>query len=78
MKGSLLKDTCSAIAPVHAVRLHRHPKTKTLLGAATVCFVHDGSGEKAIKELDGKIVAGCYLRAELDDQGMKHGTPSTV
>ena len=34
-----------------------------------MCFLHSGSGQRAVKELDGKIVGGCYLRAELDDNG---------
>ena len=69
VKGALLKEVCSEIAPVHAIKFHRHPKSKTFLGAATVCFSHTGSGARAARELDGKIVGGCYLRAELDDSG---------
>lgn len=69
VKGSLLKEICTDISPVHSIKFHRHPKTKTFLGAATVCFLHTGSGRKAVNELDGKIVGGCYLRAELDDNG---------
>ena len=69
MKGSLLKEVCTEIAPVHAIKIPRHPKTKTFLGAATVCFERPGSGRLAVSELDGKIVGGCYLRAELDDDG---------
>ena len=69
LKGALLRDICTNVAPVHSIRFHRHPKTKTFLGAATVSFAQAGQGRKAITELDGKIVAGCYLRAELDDKG---------
>ncbi len=69
VKGSLLKDACVEVAPVHSIKFHRHPKTKTFLGAATVSFVRAGSGRLAASELDGKIVGGCYLRAELDDSG---------
>ena len=60
---------CDEIAAVHSIKFHRHPKTKTFLGAATVSFEQSGSGRKAVKELDGRIVGGCYLRAELDDSG---------
>ena len=69
VKSTLLKEVCDEIAPVHSIRFHRHPKTKTFLGAATVSFEQSGCGKKAVKELDGKIVGGCYLRAELDDSG---------
>ena len=69
VKGSLLKEVCTEMAPVHAIKIPRHPKTKTFLGAATVCFERPGSGRLAVSELDGKIVGGCYLRAELDDDG---------
>ena len=70
MKGSLLKETCSQLAPVHGVKFHHHPLTKTFLGAATVSFTYTGHGKKAVTELDGRIVGGCYLRAELDDKGL--------
>ena len=70
VKSSLLKEVCDEVASVHSIRFHRHPKSKTFLGAATVSFQDAGSGRKAVKELDGKIVGGCYLRAELDDSGM--------
>ena len=69
VKSTLLKEVCDEIATVHGIKFHRHPKTKTFLGAATVSFQHSGMGLKAVKELDGKIVCGCYLRAELDDNG---------
>lgn len=69
VKSTLLKEVCDEIATVHNIKFHRHPKTKTFLGAATVSFQHSGTGLKAVKELDGKIVGGCYLRAELDDNG---------
>lgn len=69
VKGSLLKEVCTEIAPVYAMKFHRHPKTKTFLGAATVSFVRAGNGRVAVGQLDGKIVGGCYLRAELDDNG---------
>lgn len=68
-KGTLLKEACVEVAPVYAIKFHRHPKTKTFLGAATVSFVRSGAGRLAVSELDGKIVGGCYLRAELDDSG---------
>ena len=70
MKGSLLRETCSQLAPVHSVRFHHHPKTRTFLGAATIAFTHTGHGKKAAGELDGRIVGGCYLRAEVDDKGL--------
>ena len=54
---------------IHTIKFHRHPKTKTFLGAATVSFLHSGNGRKAVGELDGKVMGGCYLRAELDDNG---------
>ena len=66
---AMLKETCAQLAPVHSVWFHHHPKTKTFLGAATVAFSHTGHGRKAVAELDGRIVGGCYLRAELDDKG---------
>lgn len=66
---SALKEACDAIGPVNNIKLHRHPKTKTFLGAATVCFEERGAGQKAIAELDKKIVGGCYVRVELDDSG---------
>ena len=69
VKSNLLKEVCDEIATVHSIKFHRHPKTKTFLGAATVSFEHSGSGKKAAKELDGRIVGGCYLRAEIDDNG---------
>ena len=69
VKSNLLKEVCDEIATVHSIKFHRHPKTKTFLGAATVSFEHFGCGKKAAKELDGRIVGGCYLRAELDDNG---------
>ena len=70
MKSSLLRETCAQLAPVHAIKFHHHPKTKTFLGAATVVFTHMGHGKRVVGELDGKIVGGCYLRAELDDRGL--------
>lgn len=69
VKGSLLKEVCTEIASVHSIKFHRHPKTKTFLGAATVSFMRSGEGRRAAGELDGRIVGGCYLRAELDDRG---------
>ncbi len=71
VKGTLLKEACTEVAPVHSVKFHRHPRSKTFLGAATVSFVRSGSGRLAVSELDGKIVGGCYLRAELDDSGKR-------
>lgn len=72
VKSSLFKEVCSGIGAVHAIKFHRHPKSKTFLGAATVSFVETGVGKKAVGELDGKVIGGCYLRAELDDGG-KYG-----
>ena len=69
VKSSLFKEVCEGIGSVHAIKFHRHPKTKTFLGAATVSFVHTDMGAKAMGELDGKVIGGCYLRAELDDNG---------
>ena len=69
VRGAILREACEEVAPVHSIKFHRHPKTKTFLGAATVCFAGMGGGRKALSELDGKIVGGCYLRAELDDTG---------
>ena len=69
VRSSLFKEVCSGIGPVHSMKFHRHPKTKTFLGAATVSFVHAGVGKTAVTELDGKVIGGCYLRAELDDSG---------
>lgn len=69
VKSSLLRETCAQLAPVYAIKFHHHPKTKTFLGAATVAFTHASHGKKAVGELDGKIVGGCYLRAEVDDRG---------
>lgn len=69
VKSSLFKEVCTGIGALHAMKFHRHPKTKTFLGAATVSYVEAGVGSKAVKELDGKVIGGCYLRAELDDNG---------
>ena len=69
VRSSLFKEVCSAIGPVHSMKFHRHPKTKTFLGAATVSFEQSGMGKAAVLELDGKVIGGCYLRAELDDSG---------
>ena len=73
MKGALLKEVCSQIAPVYSVKFHRHPETGTFLGAATIAFTSSGDGRKAANELDGRIIGGCYLRAELDDGGKGEG-----
>lgn len=70
VRSSLFKEVCAGIGAIHAIKFHRHPKTKTFLGAATVSFVANGVGKKAVGELDGKVIGGCYLRAELDDAGM--------
>ena len=69
VRSSLFKEVCTGIGAVHVMKFHRHPKSKTFLGAATVSFVEAGVGKKAVKELDGKVIGGCYLRAELDDAG---------
>ena len=42
---------------------------RLFLGAATIMYARAGCGKQAASELDGKIVAGCYLRADLDDKG---------
>ena len=55
---------------MQSIKFHRHPKTKAFLGAVTICFCYCGSGKKAVETLDGVIIGGCYLRAELDDQGL--------
>lgn len=64
-----LKDVCAQFGSVHSLRMHRHPKTKAFLGAATVLYSQAGSARKAVQEIDGKIIAGCYLKADLDDKG---------
>jgi len=69
VRSSLFKEVCSGIGTIHSIKFHRHPKNKTFLGAATVSFLHMGVGRKAMLELDGKVMGGCYLRAELDDGG---------
>ena len=33
-------------------------------------FAQTGCGKKAVQELDGKILAGCYLKVDLDDKGV--------
>ena len=71
VRGSLFKEVCAGLGDIHSVKHHLHPKTKTFLGASTVSFIKEGVGLTAMKELDGKIVGGCYLRAELDDEGEK-------
>ncbi len=68
--GTALKEVCEEVGPLNCIKLHRHPKTKSFLGAATVCFEEIGDGRKAMARLDGKIVGGCYLGAELDDNGL--------
>ena len=70
VKGSVLREACAQLAPVHSIRFHHHPKTRTFLGAATISFTHTGHGRKAASKLDGTIVGGCYLRAEVDDKGV--------
>ena len=67
--SSALKEACDAIGHVNSIKLHRHFKTKAFLGAATVGFEERGAGRKAITDLDKKIVGGCYVRVELDDNG---------
>lgn len=69
VRSSLFKEVCAGIGDIHGIKFHRHPKSKTFLGAATVSFVENGVGGKAVEELDGKVMGGCYLRAELDDGG---------
>ncbi len=64
VRGSLFKEVCAGIGAIHAIKFHKHPKSKTFLGAATVSFLESGGGSKAVKELDGKVMGGCYLRAE--------------
>ncbi len=71
VRGSLFKEVCAGLGEIQALRHHLHPKTKTFLGASTVSYMKNGVGRSAMKELDGKIVGGCYLRAELDDEGKK-------
>lgn len=65
----VLRLTAAEVGPLHGIKLHRHPRTKAFLGAATIMYSRAGCGKKAASELDGKIVAGCYLRADLDDKG---------
>ena len=67
--SSALKEACDAVGHVNSIKLHRHFKTKAFLGAATVGFEERGAGRKAITDLDKKIVGGCYVRVELDDNG---------
>ena len=69
VRGSLFKEVCATLGEIYSLKHHLHPKTKTFLGASTVSFVRIGAGRSAMAELDGKIVGGCYLRAELDDAG---------
>ena len=69
LRSSLFKEVCAGIGAVHSMKFHRHPKSKTFLGAATVSFMECGVGAKAVAELDGTVIGGCYLRAELDDSG---------
>lgn len=73
VRSSLFKEVCTGIGAVHSIKFHRHPKSKTFLGAATVSFIHQGIGRKAVRELDGKVMGGCYLRAEPDDSGKAAG-----
>ena len=65
----VLRETAAGVGPLHGIKLHRHPRTKAFLGAATIMYARAGCGKQAASELDGKIVAGCYLRADLDDKG---------
>ena len=69
VRSSLFKEVCAGIGAIFSIKFHRHPKSKTFLGAATVSFADSGTGHKAVGELDGKVIGGCYLRAELDDGG---------
>ena len=66
----VLRLTAAELGPLHGIKLHRHPRSKAFLGAATIMYAQAGCGKKAAGELDGKIVAGCYLRADLDDKGV--------
>ena len=69
VRGYLFKEVCHRLGEIHSIRNHLHPKSKTFLGASTVSFVKMGAGRSALADLDGKIIGGCYLRAELDDEG---------
>ena len=66
---SLLREAGSKCGVVLGVRVHRNPKTKAFLGAATITYAHAGDGKKAVHGLDKSVVGGCYLKAELDDRG---------
>lgn len=66
---SLLREAGSKCGAVLGVRVHRHPKTKAFLGAATITYARAGDGKKAVCVLDKSTVGGCCLEAELDDRG---------
>lgn len=69
VRGSLFREVCVGLGNIQNIKNHLHPKSKTFLGASTISFLERGVGQTAVKELDGKVVGGCYLRAELDDDG---------
>ena len=66
---SLLREAGSKCGVVLGVRVHRNPKTKVFLGAATISYARAGDGRKAIDILDKSVIGGCLLKAELDDRG---------
>ena len=66
---SLLREAASKCGTVLGVKVHRNPKTKAFLGAATISYACAGDGKKAAGVLDKSVVGGCYLKAELDDKG---------
>lgn len=67
---SLLREEAAKHGVVQGVKMHKDPKTKGFLGAATITYTRAGDGKKAACALDQSIVRGCYLKADLDDKGM--------
>ena len=67
--GSLLKESCETIGPVHTIRYHKHPKSRAFLGAASVLYCKAGDGLIAAEKLNESIVGGVILQVVLDDKG---------
>ena len=68
--GSLLRESCETIGPVHAIRYHKHPKSRAFLGAASVLYCKAGDGLIAAEKLNESIVGGVILQVVLDDKGI--------
>lgn len=68
-KGSVVKDLCETVGPVHSVKFHRHLKTRAFLGCVSVSYTRAGGGEEAVTKLNGVMLGGNKITVELDDKG---------